>query len=163
MRRIHALLLSALVFCGTAAADQGKGTSSPPQDRVESEKVVVSDDAISEEEAAKAAALHQLQLRNSMNAEIADRLETEKATIAELSQDLENASTGEARFGIQRQVQDARLGTWRDLLAIQLRYAILSGHQELAQQLQERVVRLDEGLSKTQQPTTTRSARKGGK
>jgi hypothetical protein len=89
-------------------------------------------------------------LRTAMNDEIASRLAVEQETVAELVARLEAAASDQDRLALQKRIMAAKQTGWRDVLAIQLKYAELGGHTEQAEQLRERVARLDEGLSPAQ-------------
>ena len=91
-----------------------------------------------------------LELRAEMNEEIATRLATEETTIAKLASDLDRSVTSEDRQATQRRISLAKQTAWRDILAIQLKYAQLGGYTDQATELAMRIARLDEGLSKSQ-------------
>lgn len=108
-----------------------------------------------------------VELRQAKNDEIAIRMAEEKTAVAVLVTELDAAVTSQDKQDIQRQIQATKETAWRDILAIQLKYARLGGFDEQALSLEERIVRLDEGLSKPQAPVSgslrnTQGSNKGG-
>ena len=93
--------------------------------------------------------------RTAMNEEINLRITAEKDAVTLLTARLETALTSEARLELQGQISAAKQKGWRDVLAIQLKYAELGGHTAQAEDLRARVARLDEGLSPTQSANQT--------
>lgn len=161
MSRILVIALLTLLVAGTALAQNHKEPELASDEAVSREavKMDTQDEALSLDNA------RNLELRQAMNEEIALRLASEKTTIATMAADLERAATSEDKQAIQRRVSLAKQTAWRDILAIQLKYAHLGGHTEQAAELEERVARLDEGLSEPQsvRPSTSRDDRAQGK
>jgi hypothetical protein len=96
------------------------------------------------------AAQAQREMQLAMNEEISGRITAEEAAVAELAAKLATTPDSQARLELQRQISETKNEGWRDILAIQLKYANLGGHTDQATELRERLVRLDEGLSPTQ-------------
>ena len=132
MQRIHTALLSTFLLCGVAVADGAHDKQEiKPEPPPRTEEVVTA-----------------TQLRATMNEKIQARFATQEAEMAPIQAELAELSNGLSRMDLQRQLQDIRLQTWRDILDIQLEYATLAGATEHAEHLAERIARLDEGISK---------------
>jgi hypothetical protein len=161
MSRILFVALLTLLVAGIASAETPKEPElSPVEPAVrEIDKAEMQDEALSLDNT------RNLELRTAMNEEIALRLATEKTTIAGMATDLERAVTSDDKQATQRRISVAKQVAWRDILAIQLKYAHLGGHTEQAAELEERVARLDEGLSEPQsiRPSTSRDSAAQGK
>jgi hypothetical protein len=137
------------ILAATALAVDPQDTQKP---QLQSDKPAVSAADKAELPAAATATANRrsLELRNAMNDEIAARLVAEKATIATLTGELDRAAKGDGQLAVQRRIQAAKQSAWRDVLGIQLKYANLGGHPEQARDLEERIARLNEGLSQPQ-------------
>ncbi len=106
------------------------------------------------------AAQAQREMQLAMSEEISSRMAAEEAAVAELAAKLGTSPDSEARLELQRQISETKNEGWRDILAIQLKYADLGGHTDQATELRARLARLDEGLSPTQTaPSAAKSTR----
>ncbi len=106
------------------------------------------------------AAQAQREMQLAMTEEISNRMAAEEAAVAELAAKLATSPDSQARLKLQRQVSETKNEGWRDILAIQLKYADLGGHTAQATELRERLAHLDDGLSPTQSvPSAAKSTR----
>ena len=161
MRKIVVFTLVLSLLAGFAAAQQDvqpKSIKEAPVVTNTKSADVVSPDI----------ARRNVELRQAKNDEIATRMAEEQTAVAALVTELDASVTSQDKQDLQRRIQATKQTAWRDVLAIQLKYARLGGFDEQAQSLEARIVRLDEGLSTPRTPVTgsirnNQVSNKGGK
>ena len=154
MRRM--IILIAMVLMTSSAFAQDNATPRKFDEKAVTSTVEKSAAAPVDPQAAQA----QREMQLAMNEEISSRITAEEAAVAELAAKLSTTPDSQARLDLQRQISETKHKGWRDILAIQLKYADLGGHTDQATELRERLAHLDEGLSPTQSvPSAAKSTR----
>ncbi|MCA9298040.1 MAG: hypothetical protein KDA28_03180 [Phycisphaerales bacterium] len=101
-------------------------------------------------------------LQLALNEEIAQRFAEERSAVTGLEREYREATSAEARTEIDRRAREIQLHTWREVLAIQAKFATLAGQTDRAERLAARIQRLDADLSQPAQAGSTRHGSEGG-
>lgn len=150
MRSKLLIIALALLVAGFATA-QERITTPPPVDPAQTPAPAakMSDDAAAttiEILPADAAAATSNTLRPAMIEELRLVREQETAAVAELVADLAGASSDE-RVELQKRIGEIKSGAMLQSLTIQMEYATLGGHEELAQRLETDIEQFEARLA----------------